>query len=72
MPKVEKRHLTDQVFHARGDVLKAGRRENPYECGRIPKIRIQGESVFVLDHAGIIAGKNHRCNLVFKNLLWVS
>ena len=50
IPKVEKRHLADQVFHARGDVLKAGRREKPHECGRIPEIRVQGESVLVLDH----------------------
>jgi len=61
MSKVEKRHLTDQVFHACGDVLKAGRREKPNECGRIPEIRVQGESVFVSDHVGIIVGKNRRC-----------
>jgi hypothetical protein len=61
MPKVEKRHLTDQVFHARGNVLKAGRRENPYECGRIPEIRVQGKGVLVLNHWGIIAGKSRRC-----------
>jgi len=60
MPKVEKRHLTDQVFHARGDVLKAGRRENTDGCGRIPEIRVQGESVLVFDHGGIIMEKNRR------------
>jgi len=64
MSKVEKRHLTDQVFHTRGDVLKAGRRKKPNECGRIPEIRVQGESVFVSDHVGIIVGKNRRCKRI--------
>jgi hypothetical protein len=58
MSKVEKRHLTDQAFHARGDVLKAGRRENTDGCSRIPEIRVKGERVLVLDHGGIIMGKN--------------
>ena len=61
MPKVKKRHLTDQIFHARSDVLKAGRRENTDGCGRISGIRVQGESMLVLDHGGIIVGKNRRC-----------
>ncbi len=61
IPKVQKRHLADQVFHARGDVLKAGRRENPHGCGRIPEIRVQGQNVLVFDHAKIIAEKSRRC-----------
>jgi len=61
MPKVEKRHLTDQVFHARGNVLKAGRGENSYECGCIPEIRVQGKGVLV-HHPEIILEKINRCN----------
>jgi hypothetical protein len=57
MPKVKKCHLTDEIFHARGDVLKAGRRENTDGCGRIPEIRVKGESVFILYHVGIFGGQ---------------
>ena len=58
IPKVEKRHLIDQALHARGDVLKAGRRKNSHRRGRIAEIRIQHKSVLVLDHTEIIAAKN--------------
>jgi uncharacterized protein (DUF2267 family) len=61
MPKVKKRHLPDQVFHACGNVFQSGRGENPDECGRIPKIGIKRKSVFVFHHARIIAAKNRRC-----------
>jgi hypothetical protein len=40
MPKVEKRHLADQVFHVRSDVLKASPRENRHGGCRVPKIRV--------------------------------
>ena len=49
MVKVEKRHLTDPISHVCSDVLKAGRRKNPYECGGIAEIRVQGEGVLILD-----------------------
>ena len=62
VPKVEKRHLADQVLHARGDVLQAGRRENSHDDGRIPEIRIQSENVFILyHHLKIIQEKNRKC-----------
>ncbi len=50
IPKVEKRHLTDQVFQARGDVFQAGWGKSPYDCSGIPEIGVQGESVLILDH----------------------
>ena len=63
IPKVEECDLPHQVFHARDDVLEAGRRENPDECGRVSKIRVQCKGVLELDHGGIVAGKNGRCKL---------
>jgi hypothetical protein len=52
--KVEKCDLTDQVFHARGNILKPGWREYPHGDGRIANARVQGESVFEFSHAGIV------------------
>jgi hypothetical protein len=57
MPKVKKCHLADEIFHARDDIFKAGWRKNPYECSRIPEIRVQGESMLILDHVGILSGQ---------------
>ncbi len=39
--KIEERNFADQVFHARDDILQAGRRKHPHRCGRIPEIRVQ-------------------------------
>ena len=61
IPKVKEGHLSDEAFHAGGDVLEAGWREKPLDgSGRIPEIRVQGESVLVFYHLRIIAGQNRR------------
>ena len=62
IPKVKEGHLSDEVFHARRDVLKAGWGEKPLDGSvRIPEIRVQGENVLVPDHFVTVAGKNGRC-----------
>ena len=67
MPQVEKRDLADQIFHARDDVLKAGRRENPPGGGRIPEVGVQSKNVFVLDHITIIPAVN-----LIRHLHWAT
>ena len=39
--KIKKCHLADQVFHACGDVLEAGRREHSHGWGGMAEIRVQ-------------------------------
>jgi hypothetical protein len=51
IPKVKEGHLSDEVFHACGDVLEAGWREKSLDRpSRIPEIRVQGENVLVSNH----------------------
>jgi hypothetical protein len=64
IPKVKKRYLADQIFHARGDVLEASRGEHSHGRRGMAEIRIQCQSVFVHDHLEMIAGKNRKCKRI--------
>ena len=67
MPQVEKCDLADQVFHARNDILKTGRRENPPGGCRIPEVGVQSKNVFILDHIAIMLAVN-----LIRHLHWSS
>jgi hypothetical protein len=51
IPKIKEGHLADEVFHACGDVLEAGGREESLDgLGRIAEIGVQGKSMSVSGH----------------------
>jgi hypothetical protein len=68
MPKIQKRCLAYQIFHACDDVLKPRRRENPQKSGAVPEVRVQSKNMFVLYHTLTIETKVRLTRVLLRRL----